>query len=59
MTTAAVLEALEITRPVLQRLIDTGVLVPLNRVPPGALAKRPRRLLFARADVERLKPKQP
>lgn len=54
MTTAQVLERLGTSRPILQRLIDEGLIAPINRVPSDPYARRARRWLFNRADVERL-----
>lgn len=55
LTTAQVLRELNTSRPILQRLMDDHKIAPINPVPPGDFAIRPRRFLFARADVERLK----
>lgn len=55
MTAAEAARALRISRTSLQRLyIETGKLTPCNP-PLGVGLSRHRRLLFRRADVERLK----
>jgi hypothetical protein len=54
MTTQQVADTLCISPDTVHNLVKRGVLTPIN--PANPLLKRPRRLLFARADVERLKP---
>jgi predicted DNA-binding transcriptional regulator AlpA len=52
MTTQEVLAVLEISRQTLYNLMSEGRIAPVNRNP---LLKKQSRLLFSRAEVERLK----
>ena len=55
MTTKQVAEALCVSPDTVHNLVKRGILTPVNASNP--LLKRPRRLLFRRADVEALKPR--
>lgn len=54
MTGQEVMSLLQITRPVLYRLIDKKILTPINLPANPKIQKRPRRFLFDRAAVEAL-----
>lgn len=51
LTTAETLALLQVSKPTLYRMMDEGVLAPL---PSNPILMRPKRLLFRRADVERI-----
>jgi hypothetical protein len=59
MTAKEAAAELQISRTQLQRLVAARKLTPVNPPINPLVKSRHRRLLFLRADVERLKPPQP